>query len=64
MEKAERKLGGFVQGHLMLILAALLGEGTDPLMNPFVAVNLGLLRRDRGCSNDLVDVFLYVVLVP
>lgn len=62
MEKAERELSRLVQGHLVLVLATLLGESTNPLMNPFITINFGLLRRDRGSGDDLIDVFLCMVV--
>ena len=36
-------LSGPVVGHLVLVLAALLGEGTGALMHPLVAEDLGSL---------------------
>lgn len=41
MKQAELVLRDLVKRHLVFILAALLGKGTDALMDPFVAVDLG-----------------------
>lgn len=43
MEQTEHVLGSPVIGHLMLVLATLLGEGTGTLVHPLVAENLGSL---------------------
>lgn len=71
VEEAELVLRGPVEGHLVLVLASLLREGAHALVNPLVAVYLGLARavaasaarsavgNGRGSSgNDLVDLVL------
>lgn len=59
MEQTEHVLSSPVIGHLMLVLAALLGEGTGTLVHPLVAEDLDSLgalaveRRGRqvgGCG--------------
>ena len=56
MKQAEHVLSGPVIRHLVLVLAALLGEGTSALVNPLVAEDLGSLgalsvkRRRRQVS--------------
>lgn len=63
MEQAEHMLSGPVVGHLVLVLAALLGEGTGSLVHPLVAKDLGSLgalamegrgRQVSGCGCGLV----------
>jgi hypothetical protein len=44
MEQAQGVLRGRVKGHLVLELAPLLREGTDALVHPLVAVDLGSFR--------------------
>ena len=44
VEEAELVLGGLVEGHLVLVFAALLREGADALVHPLVAVDLGATR--------------------
>ena len=53
-------LGSLVEGHLMLVLAALLRESADTLMDPFVAVDLGSPVRIgwRRGSDDGINVGL------
>ena len=58
MEETKLVLGYLVKRHLMFVLAALLSEGAYTFMNPLVAINLGLLRCDRGCSDDAIDMLL------
>ena len=43
MEKAEHVLSGPIVRHLVLVLAALLCEGTSALVHPLVAEDLGSL---------------------
>lgn len=46
----------------MLVLAALLGEGADTLVNPLVAVDLCSLGRGGRGGDDAVDLSLGGVL--
>jgi uncharacterized protein (DUF2342 family) len=58
LEQAERLLGILVEGHLMLVFTALLGEGADSLVDPLVTVDLLLARsleRRRAGSDDAID---------
>lgn len=55
VKETELVLCGPVRGHLVPILAALLGKGTNALVHPFIAVHLGPslagareLGRSRG----------------
>jgi hypothetical protein len=59
VEQPKRMLGKAIMRHLMLVLATLLGEGANSLMNPFVAVYLGpsLRVRSRRLDN-AVDAIL------
>lgn len=53
LEQAERLLRVLVERHLVLVLAALLGEGADALVDPLVAVDLlSLLRLGSGRRRD------------
>lgn len=45
VEQAELVLGDLVEGHLVLVLAALLGECAHALVHPLVAVDLGTSLR-------------------
>lgn len=65
LEQAEGFLGVLVEGHLVLVLAALLGEGADALVDPLVAVDLLLalgLDLGRGGCYYAVDAGLLMVL--
>lgn len=55
VKQTKRVLRGLVERHLMLVLASLLGKGTNPFMNPFVTVDLGTTRVMRSRSNNSVD---------
>jgi hypothetical protein len=58
LEETQRLLGVLVERHLMLVLAALLGEGADALVDPLVAVDLLLARsleRRRAGGDDTID---------
>lgn len=65
MKETEFLLCLLVRGHLVLVLATLLGEGTCSVVNPFVTIDLGLLCRGaigwRGSSNDCIDARLAYV---
>jgi hypothetical protein len=47
VEQAQLVLREPVHGHLVLVLAALLGEGAHALVHPLVAVDLGAALRSR-----------------
>lgn len=51
VEQAQLLLGLLVVGHLVLVLAALLGEGAGAVVDPLVAVDLDLLVA-RGGARD------------
>lgn len=55
-------LHGLVVGHLVLVAAALLGEGADALVDPFVAVDLALFGRRWAGWDGAIDVLLYTLL--
>ena len=53
MVETKRELGCLVKWHLMLVLAAKLGESTNSLVNPLIAVDLLATRRlysSRSCG--------------
>lgn len=59
MEQPKRLLCGLVQGHLVFVLASLLGKRACSIVDPFVAVDLGwaLLSR-RGFRDYMVNLVL------
>lgn len=60
VEEAERLLGGLVKGHLVLVLAALLGEGTGAVVNPLVTVDLGSPLLSGRSGNNAINTILGV----
>jgi glycerol uptake facilitator-like aquaporin len=58
MEEAERLLSCLVKGHLVLVLAALLGKGTGAVVNPLVAVDLGSSLLSRRSGDNTINTIL------
>jgi hypothetical protein len=58
MEETKFSLCGLVHGHFMFVLAALLSKGANPIMDPFVAINLFASRGRRCGCHDTVDCML------
>lgn len=53
VKQPERVLRGLVLRHLVLVLASLLGEGADALVDPLVAVDLDApLGQSGGAAGD------------
>lgn len=50
VEQAQLLLGLTIVGHLMLVLATLLGEGASAIVDPLVAVDLLATGAAAGCS--------------
>lgn len=57
LEKSQSVLGGPVLRHLVFVLASLLGEGADTLVDPLVAIDLGLFTG-RRLAYDVINVAL------
>jgi hypothetical protein len=62
MEEAERLLSCLVKGHLVLVLAALLGKGTGAVVNPLVAVDLGSSLLSRRSGDNAINAILRTLL--
>lgn len=52
MKQSQRMLRGLVLRHLVLVLASLLGEGADALVDPLVAVDLDAPLGQAGGAGD------------
>lgn len=58
MEETERLLSRLVEGHLVLVLATLLGKGTGTIVNPLVAVDLGPSLLSRRSGDNAINTIL------